>query len=449
MKILFIGRSVSHLTYYTSLIRELLSEGHHLKLIFDKKWSKKSDKKYLQQLLHENENLTYSWLTRRDTKFRNLIFLLRELRTYCWYLSRTDQSLYYTHRWLGYFSENLHHFLKASVVKVILRTSLFRFILKLIIKSIPPDKKIKKELELFKPDCVFVSPMNMRFDEEVEYAIAAKKLRIPVNLIVLSWDNLTTKGLFHADFDLAYVWNFRQVEELILLHNIDRKKIVISGAIFFDKWLGKGIRELSRSKFLDKIGFNKNDKYLLYIGSSRNIAKDESWIIRKLLEKIKEINSTSISKIKILVRPHPANYNIYNDIRCHEIVVYPENGSLPEFNDQESDFINSMKYAELVVGLNTSALIDSIIINKPTFSIAIDQYRQTQLEANHFQQLVDEDVIYLVHSFDQLIDGIKMIVLGEDTKSIFRQRFLKRFIWPNNMSAARYIASQLRGNLDE
>jgi hypothetical protein len=444
MKILFVGRSVGHLSYYSSLIRELLSEGHHLRLIFDQQWSKQSDKKYLQQLLNENENLTYSWLVRRDTKFRDLFFFLRELRTYCWYLSRADQSQYYTRRWLGYFSAKLGRILNASVVKVILRTSIIRFILKLIVKSIRPDKKIQKELEVLKPDCIFVSPMNMRFDEEVEYALAAKKLKIPVNLIVLSWDNLTTKGLFHADFDVAYAWNFRQLEELASLHKVDRRKIVISGAMFFDKWFTTQMQHLCRSEFLRKICMNKNDKYLLYIGSSKNIAKDESWVISLLLEKLKERNSACISKIKILVRPHPANFDIYNMIKSNDILVYPEKGSLPEFDDQESDIVNSMKHAELVVGLNTSAFIDSIIMDKPTFSIAIDEYIQTQSGAQHFQQLVNEDVIYLVSTFDGLIDGIERVMLGEDPKKSLRHDFVKTFIWPNDTPASKYISSNIK-----
>lgn len=48
-----------------------------------------------------------------------------------------------------------------------------------------------------------LSPVNMRFSEELDYLKAARELGIPTHLAVYSWDNLSTQGLIHMTPDMT------------------------------------------------------------------------------------------------------------------------------------------------------------------------------------------------------------------------------------------------------
>lgn len=75
--------------------------------------------------------------------------------------------------------------------------------------------------------------MNIRFSEEVEYVKAANAIKIPTVVHVLSWDNLTTKGLCHIIPNLTLVWNEIQSQEAITIHEVPDDKILITGSLFF------------------------------------------------------------------------------------------------------------------------------------------------------------------------------------------------------------------------
>ena len=84
------------------------------------------------------------------------------------------------------------------------------------------------------PDVVVASPYIFSLSREVEYVKAARSLGIPTVVVVLSWDNLTSKGTFHVLPDLTLVWNSALAEEAASLHDVPKEKLVVTGAPVFD-----------------------------------------------------------------------------------------------------------------------------------------------------------------------------------------------------------------------
>src|SRR5688572_13049811 len=147
----------------------------------------------------------------------------------------------------------------------------------------------------------------MRESEEIEYIKAARAVGIPSVVGVLSWDNLTTKGLFHVLPDLVLVWNRTQQEEAVRIHGIPAERAVITGSPFFDKWFDAERLLMDRDAFCRRVGLESRRPFLLYLGSTSNIAADETWLVSELARRMREHPDPEVRDTAILARPHPQN----------------------------------------------------------------------------------------------------------------------------------------------
>ena len=230
------------------------------------------------------KNISIGWSERRKDIFRNFVFVLRELTTFSSYLSRKDQSYFYARRWRSYLPPLIKSITRYNFFKKIVGSKIFFITLKTIEKLIPTSKNIDNYLRKSSPDLIIISPANMRFCEQTDYIKSAKSYQLRQVVPVLSWDNLSTKGIFHTKPDLLIAWNNSHKLDALKIHGFEEDKIKISGSPFFDKWLNPDLRE-EPEIFKSRIGINKDDEYILYLGSSANIARDETWIIKEPFEK--------------------------------------------------------------------------------------------------------------------------------------------------------------------
>ena len=401
MKILFALRSPKHLPYVESIIKSLDCEHE---ILYDK-----------DLIGNSPWNFDRCRLLKKRKKFK-FVSVLRELKSYISYTKR-DQSEYYLKRWNSYLPKWLGKLTILKPVRFALSHSPeFNFE-----RFIPPDQGIIEHLKQINPDVVFATPMNMRFSAEVEYAKAAKHLGIPVVSVVFSWDNLTTKGLFHIEPDILFAWNERQKRDAIEIHGIPKENIQISGSPFFDKWFDNRVLK-PRSEFCLKVGLDPDEPYFLYLGSSKNIAEDEGWVIELVAE---------TAGTQILIKPHPfyATWKNYKKFEEKYSVLY---SSL----EDEWDLYNAIIHSEYTVGINTSAMIDAVILGKPCMAIISEKYKKTQLEADHFKVLMQSGVIEL-YSIEAR-RYFKCSTLSECP----RERFIKQFIRPNG-HAGKFIVEKI------
>jgi hypothetical protein len=414
--------------------------------LFDKRWSEGYSDKTVKRFIKTNRNISVSWLIRRNDIWRPLLFFCRELLAYFNYLNHKDQSEYYLKRWKKYQPALIRPFLNIETINTLLSGRVIQSLLRYIEGIIPPDVGIVKHIKDYKPEVVIAGPANMRYSEEIEYIKAGKSLNIPTLIPVYSWDNLMTKGLFHVIPDLLVVWNSLQKKEAEEFQNIPSEKIIITGSPFFDKWFGniKKFR-IAKTYFYNKLGLEKNVKYVVYLGSSANIAYDETWIITNLAQEFKKSNDNNVKKMVILVRPHPANAKIYEKLNHSNVIVWPKEGILAGTDNSLSDFYNTLYYSIGTIGINTSAMIDAVILDKPCITFLTDEYEQTQIEALHFQYLYNYRVLYIVKSTKKCIDTVARLSEGFDSKKEIRHRFVREFIRPNGLaqSAGEIIAQAI------
>jgi hypothetical protein len=415
--VLFVGQSTGHLSYYESTLRGLARRGYKLALRFDSTFSRGSVGGALLRF-REESGCIVKWLEKPPRAYQYFLFFFRELRTYSWYLRRGDQSPYYVSRWADLFG-GIAPILKVPLVKRVLSTDfVFRALWK-IEKLLPTPSSVIKDILSVAPDLLIVSPGNMRYSSEIDYVKAADKLGITSVVLVFSWDNLTNKGLFHWKPSVFIAWNRIHKSELVDLHTVDPSRIIIVGAQLFDKWkvdcdsvqVARNLEVLTKSK------------YILYLGSSSNIAEDESNILRSIAEEIKQCNLD----LKILFKPHPAYHEKYSSLSIEGVVLIPKSFGLTESLEDIVNFKHLVGRSEFVLGINTSGMLDSIMLGKRTFAFISQEHEQTQQLAAHFKLLATYEVL----------DGIQSV--AEAVRRLYanrqflenRNKFMEDFIEPN------------------
>jgi hypothetical protein len=444
MRILYVLRGEGYFSYHDTVIHHLCAEGHQVKILFDEEHGRVKLDPVIQASMDQFANLSRGEIVRRSDYWRRILYASRELRSYSSYLNRPEQSAFYSDRWENYIAGFLKPVVRRSkTARKLVGSRFSQSVLQGFEQLVPPDKKITNLIQEYRPDAIVASPANMRFSEELDYIKAGKALHIPTIISVLSWDNLTTKGIFHVIPDILLTWNQVQADEARQIHHVPAEHIVITGSPFFDKWIDSARLQVDRAAFMSKVKLDPDQPYLLYLGSSKNIAVDETWQVKELLDCLRAHPDPAVQRIQILVRPHPSNVEICSAIQDEGIQVWPRGRTMMGTLDFWQDFYNSLKYSIGTVGINTTGMIDAVINDRPSATIMSDRYRLTQMQSMHFCQLLRADVLEISHTVPACVEILRDMLAGIDRKKAERSQFIHDFVRPHGPSRpAGYFAAQ-------
>jgi hypothetical protein len=434
--VLFIARSIAHFSYFDSILEALIRRGAQVEIAFDTGWSKKwrsTDMRTVDAFRQAHPELAVSWSVRRTDADRDRIFALRELRSYRSYLTRRETTPYYVERWRNYLDERWKARTENRLFRTLLASPLGDAALRLAEARTPPDDGVVEFIRSRAPDVIVVSPLNLRFSEETDYVKAARGLKIPTALPVLSWDNLSTKALIQIPPDRLFAWNDHHLEDAIVIHGIGRERIEVAGAPFFDKWFDASTPIPGREAFCREIGLDPERRILLYLGSSRRIAANEVWFVEKLRRFLRASKNQELRGCQMLVRPHPAHAKIYEELAGEDLVVFPKGGELPETAEGFAHMRASFLHADAAIGINTSGMIDAVLAGRPTFSVRIPRYAQTQAEAKHFRYLEADEALYLSDDLTGFCESLIQLFAGTDPKAQNRRAFAVKFARPQGL----------------
>lgn len=433
LKILFVGRSAAHISYFESVIAALQARGANVELLLDEAWSKSwstGRRSRLDELREECPDLKIGWGLRRSDNWREFLFAMRELRSYRSYLTRYQTTEFYVNRWRNYLVPSLAKRSDAPVLRGILKSSAAEFAMRVFERLAPCDAKICALLKEKNPDVLVATPANMRFSEETDYLKAARRMKILTALPVLSWDNLSTKGLIHIAPDMLFVWNAAHYEDATRIHKIPPKRITIAGAPFFDKWFDAPLSRADRNTFCKRLGLDPKRKILLYLGSSANIAKDETWFVEAVAKCLEASPNPIAAETQLLIRPHPANAKIYGRLEEKGFCIFPHNGALPETREEFTQMRETFHHADAAVGVNTSGMVDAVLADLAVFTVRIPRYANTQNNSRHFRQMTGAGAIYVKEDISSFCEGLLEVFSGNDAGASNRRAFAHSFARP-------------------
>ncbi len=314
--------------------------------------------------------------------------------------------------------------------------------LRLVERLVPPDAGIVEWLRQQAPDVVFVSPMVIlgpRSDRQTEIVKAGRALGVPVIVGVASWDHLTSKGLVRVVPDALMVWNDAQATEAVDLHRIPRASVVVTGAQSLDHWFTP-VSPQSTAAFRVRLGIPEGRKVILFVGSSKNIAPGatEPGFVRRWTAALRSASHPDIRSAVLLVRPHPGNTEPWRDVPLDpDVRVYPSSYSgIPLTAGEIEDFRQSLVISDAVVGVNTTAMIEAAIFERPVLTIRDSEFAHSQDQTLHFGHLaVDAGGCALVaQTLDEHVAQLERVTTDPSAAVARARAFVQRFVRPRGIS---------------
>jgi hypothetical protein len=168
--------------------------------------------------------------------------------------------------------------------------------------------------------------------------------------------------------------------------------------------------------------------FVLYLCSSPFIARDETLFVKQLADALN--GSAGRGKIGLLVRPHPTNAAIWDGFEDDRMVIWPRGGEYVDIPQARQNYYDSIYHSSAIVGVNTSAMVETTILDKPCLTVMNEHYRATQTGVGHFRHLMGAGFMEVATSFTQASDMLAQIVSGNDGKGALRRRFVEEFIRP-------------------
>lgn len=296
----------------------------------------------------------------------------------------------------------------------------------------PPEVRYTRVLRDIEPDIVVGSPYVFTNSREIDYVRAAQRSGIRTAAIIYSWDNLTTKGLLQVWPERIFVWNQDQVRELERIHSFPADNVVVAGAPALDFWF-EHRSSTTKTEFLHDLGVDGDRSIVTYLCSSRTIAPQEKDFVNAFAQRFNHILG---ERYLLVVRPHPQNEGIWEGVESSDYLVAPRITSDMFRNQSARDrFFAQLKFSECVVGMNTTAILEALILGRPSISILSADHRETQADTPHFQHLANSGVVTICAGFDEACRAIAQVSSGGTAVEARRreksiERFVQEFIRP-------------------
>ncbi|MGE0592547.1 MAG: hypothetical protein AB7G23_10100 [Vicinamibacterales bacterium] len=315
-------------------------------------------------------------------------------------------------------------------------------------RLVPPGDTVERFLRDQRPDLILLTPLIYFGSTQVEYVRAARALGLRTVLGVGSWDHLTTKGLIHEMPDRVLVWNEMQKREAAELHGVSPDRVTVTGAQAYDHWFAQQPSS-TREAFCAKVGIPADRAVLLYLCSSPFITPYEVGFVRSWIAAIRAASDPVLRRAAILIRPHPQNAAQWADFDAtalDAVGIWPRAGANPVDRDARADYYDSMFHSHAVVGVNTSALIESGIVGRPVYTVLTTEFAGQQEGTLHFQHLknVNGGLLTVAASLDEHVAQLAVAV-AQPPDAARSRAFVGAFVRPYGLDvpAATHFADAI------
>jgi hypothetical protein len=306
-----------------------------------------------------------------------------------------------------------------------------RRFLQLVERSLVPPRRFERFLAEERPDLVLVTPLVDLGSRQADWLRAAKRLGIRTAYPVFSWDNLTNKGLLRDVPDRVLVWNDLQAREAEELHRIPADRIRVTGAPVCDPWFEWSVSR-SREEFCREVGLRADRPIVLYLCSSQFVAPNEVGFVPGWIDRLRA-RGEPFAEAGFLVRPYPDTSRRWLDAEVEgpQVRVWPRFGESPHDEATRRNFYDSIFHSAAVVGINTTAQIESAIVGRPVHTVLAQEFRDTQEGTLHFHYLQADEfgLLFVGRDFDEHAEQLGESLRGRvgDGRN---ERFLRRFVRP-------------------
>jgi hypothetical protein len=451
VKFLLVAKQQRHAVAYIETLRLLIDRGHRVTVAVQD--TGEGEEHRLAGRIHSSHFRVLACPAARIDEWAGTALTVRRLRDALHYLQAafTGSSALQT-RFVQKLRQELELDVETPALVDFLRTvpsepkARLDRVLRLAEDSIPTSSLFDEFLRTETPDIVLVCPLVHFGPGQADVVASARRLGIPVWMLLFSWDNLSTKGRMHVEPDLMFVWNEQQRAEASALHGFPASRVVVVGAPRFDAFFA--LRPaMTRDQFHEPLGLDPLAPTVLYLCSSPLVAPDELPFVRRWIAALRGSSWAGARRTNVLVRPHPA-VPLLPEWMPLEPHAWPGArrlvaGIAHPFDDARavvlqtpledpSGLYESLVHSSAVVALNTTAELEAGIVGRPVFTIRPDAaegaWHQSTL---HFHYLTREHggIVSAAATLDEHLQQLtEALTEGVDPAPI--RAFIEAFLRP-------------------
>jgi len=322
-----------------------------------------------------------------------------------------------------------------------LHRQLLQWIVRRMEAAIPPDPEISRFISDVEPDVLLLTPLIDLDGGQWDYLKSAKSLGVPTLFPVYSWDNLSSKTHLFELPDRILVWNQRQVEEAIRYHRTPGRLIRATGAQSFDEWFVRR-PSLEREAYCRALGLDPRKPVILYVASATTRRDLPEWdFTQRWLSALRSAGDARLRDANVVIRPHPKREHIWTGFQpAHpgNLAVHPRQGQLPIGEEAKRIYFDSLVHCDLVVGLNTSALIEAGIVGRPVFTVLDPAFAVDQTETFHFHYLLDasQGLLSVALDFEEHLAQVARALDDPEQHGERARAFVRHFVRPKGEATA-------------
>ena len=285
----------------------------------------------------------------------------------------------------------------------------------LYLKAMVLHSGVVEILRSEKPD-VIVHPslLNGAFQNEV--ALAAEKMRVPLVVLMNSWDNPTGKAAAVGSIDQLVVWGEQTREHAITYLKMPPERVHCFGAAQFQVY--RHPPKESRERLAEMFGVPSDKKIILYAASRSN-----AWELDLLKEVDHAIDAGRLPNCHVLYRPHPWRgplipgekdfysfqfRNISMDPHLEEFYLARIRGGGTSMLLTDYEVTNKlMALVDVIASPLSTLLMESLLNLKPAVMLLPegDAGRALHMDQIHFQAFAENEGVICCKRSEDLIDA--------------------------------------------
>lgn len=444
LRVLFSMRNFWYVRIFESVIRDLAGRGHAVHICAEHGAGKTTARDWndaAASLAGAHANVTFEWLPKDvDDVWLDLRSMVHLSLDYL----RFFEPEYADAPILGARArERTPAFVVGLADLPVVRTRAGRRMLAALIRTIeralPVDRSVADYIRGQHADILLISPLLTLGSEQHDVLRTARLLGVPSVLCVGSWDHLSSKALVRQLPDRVFVWNDTQKQEAMSLHGVPPDVITVTGAQCFDQWFDRQ-PTLSREAFCRKVGLDPARPVVLYVCSAlfEGSPSEAEWVMRWIAA-VRASGDVRLADAGILVRPHPKRGFEWESVATDgldNVSLWPPVATAPFQTESKADYFDSMFHSSVVVGLNTSALIEAGIVGRAVHTLLLPEFEQNQEGTLHFHYLLDQGLLRATRDLAAHVSQLAESVQAADPSVHHNRSFIERFVRPHGMATS-------------
>lgn len=266
----------------------------------------------------------------------------------------------------------------------------------------------RRLLQMMRADCAGLVVANVQPQSVLPYLAAARRLDLPVAAYVASWDHTVGKGVISPHCQRYVVQNEVMADDLRRYHDIDARKIVVTGWPQTDVF--ERVRPRSEYEALVRsYGLDADRPLVLVMGNTPTNAPYEGRLVERLLSWWED---GPRERFQLLFRPHPRDRDWaarFEAARGREGVHLQE----PSFTDLE-ELAVLLQHADAVVANAGTILLDALVNDRPAVCVLYDEgapvgesWAAKNVVGKHYEELAVSGAFYRAESFDEVVAGLE------------------------------------------